>query len=268
VEAASAGAAFREEAGASEEADLPEAGRRNDMMELKASELFSTEDKEAISGAIKKAEAYSSGEIAIMVVDSSDSYREAETLGAFILSGFFSLLIEIALGYLASFKAPGWNYNLPAFNLHLLYEAAANAAVWTYIPAVFVLYFPFRFLLSKYPEFKILFVSGVRIEETVRERAVTAFYEKQLYKTRDETGVLIFISLLEHRVWILGDRGINEKISPDFWSKIAAGLSSGMKKKEYGKAVCGAIADCGNELSKHFPKKADDTNELTDQVFH
>ena len=78
---------------------------------------------------------------------------------------------------------------------------------------------------------KIPFLSGKRIEETVRERAVMAFYEKQLYKTRDETGILIFISLLEHRVWILGDRGINAKIAPDFWEKIASELSSGIKEK-------------------------------------
>ncbi|MDP3283830.1 MAG: hypothetical protein Q8M56_05330 [Desulfobacterales bacterium] len=235
-------------------------------MKIKASELFSAEDKKCIADSIKKAEANTSGEVAIMVVDSSDSYREAETLGAFILSGLFSLVLEMVRSYLVVLKTAGWGYSLSGFSAHTLAEAAAHAAVWTYIPMVFVLYFPFRLLISKIPEMKIPFLSGNRIEETVRERAVTAFYEKQLYKTRDETGILIFISLLEHRVWILGDRGINAKIAPDFWGIMASELSSGIKKKQYGKSVCLAISKCGEELSRHFPKKSDDTNELADEV--
>ncbi|RPH50325.1 MAG: hypothetical protein EHM85_10840 [Desulfobacteraceae bacterium] len=235
-------------------------------MKIKASELFSAEDKQCIADSIKKAEENTSGEIAIMVVDSSDSYKEAEILGAFILSGLFSLVIETVRSYLAVVKAAGWDYGLSGFSAHTLSEATAHSAVWTYIPMVFVLYFLFKLLISKIPEMKIPFLSGKRIEETVRERAVMAFYEKQLYKTRDETGILIFISLLEHRVWILGDRGINVKIAPDFWGKIASELSSGIKKKQYGKAVCLAISKCSEELSVHCPKKSDDTNELADEV--
>lgn len=235
-------------------------------MRVKASELFSPEDKENISISIKRAEEKTSGEIAIMVLDSSDSYREAETLGAFILAGFFSLILETIKSYFIALKAAGWSYGLHGFSAHFLSEAAGNATVWTYIPMVFVLYFPFRFIISKFPEIKIPFLSAKRIDETVRERAVMAFYEKQLYKTRDETGILIFISLLEHRVWILGDRGINTKIAPDFWGQIAAELSMGIRKKEYGKSVCHAVSKCGEELSRHFPIKSDNTNELPDEV--
>lgn len=235
-------------------------------MKIKASEIFSAEDKKCIADSIKKAETNTSGEVAIMVVDSSDSYREAEMLGAFILSGFFSLIFETAGAYLTALKEAGWGYDMPGFSVHFLSEAAGKATIWTYIPMVFVLYFLFRFLISKFPGIKLPFLSGKRIEETVRERAVMAFYEKQLYKTRDETGILLFISLLEHRVWILGDRGINAKIAPDFWSKIASELSTGIKKGEYGKSACSAIEKCGEELSRHFPKKSDDTNELADEV--
>ena len=234
-------------------------------MKIKASELFSPEDKECIANSIKKAETSTSGEIAVMVLDSSDSYIEAETFGAFILSGFFSLLIELIKSSVLGFE-PGWEYGNLNFPYNFFIEAAKNASIWTYIPMVFILYFIFKFILSKLPEIKILFISGKRIEETVRERAVRAFYEKELYKTKDETGILVFISLLEHRVWILGDRGINEKIAPDFWREITSDLSAGIKKKEYGKSVCQAISKCGDELSRYFPVSKDDINELTDEV--
>ena len=234
-------------------------------MKIKASDFFSPEEKENIANSIKKAESATSGELAVMVLDSSDSYIEAETFGAFILSGFFSLLFELIKSSVIGFE-PGWESGNLNFSYNFFIEAAKNTSIWTYIPMVFLLYFVFKFILSKLPEIKILFISGKRIEETVRERAVRAFYEKELYKTKDETGILIFISLLEHRVWILGDRGINAKIAPDFWREIASDLSAGIKKKEYGKSVCQAISKCGKELSQHFPVEKDDINELADEV--
>lgn len=234
-------------------------------MKIKASDFFSPEEKENIANSIKKAESATSGEIAAIVLDSSDSYIEAETFGAFVLAGFFSLLLELIKSSVIGFE-PGWESGNLNFPYNFFIEAAKNASIWTYIPMVFILYFFFKFILSALPEIKILFVSVKRIEETVRERAVMAFYEKGLYKTKDETGILIFISLLEHRVWIFGDRGINAKIDPDFWNKIASELSAGIKKKEYGKSVCQAISKCGEELSGFFPIKKDDINELTDEV--
>lgn len=234
-------------------------------MEIKASQLFSLEEKECIANSINKAESETSGEIAIMVLDSSDSYSEAEIFGAFVLSGLFSLILELIISYSIGLES-GWVNGGSGFPRGFLADAAKSASIWTYIPMVFIFYFAFKFMLSKAPEIKILFMSGRRIEETVRERAVMAFYEKGLYKTRDETGILIFISLLEHKVWILGDRGINAKIAPDFWGKIAAELSAGIGKKEYGKAACQAITKCGEELARHFPITKDDKNELTNEV--
>lgn len=235
-------------------------------MKTKASDFFSQEDKECISNTIKQAETNTSGEIAIMVLDASDSYKEAETLGAFILSGFFALILETFKSYYFATKAVDWNYDLSNFSPDFLLEATGHTSIWTYIPLIFILYFPLRFVFSKIKHMKIPFLTGKRIEETVKKRALMAFYEKGLYKTRDETGILIFISLLEHRVWILGDRGINAKIAPEFWGRIAANLSEGIKKQEHGKATCHAIEECGKELSRHFPIKPNDTNELTNEV--
>lgn len=234
-------------------------------MKIKASELFSPEEKECIANSINKAESETSGEIAIMVLDSSDSYSEAETFGAFVLSGLFSLILELIISYSIG-SGPGWGNGGSGFPHGFLADATKSASIWTYIPMVFLFYFVFKFMLSKAPEIKILFMSRRRIEEAVRERALMAFYEKGLYKTRDETGILIFISLLEHKVWILGDRGINAKIEPDFWGKIAAEFSAGIGKNECGKAACQAISKCGEELARHFPIKKDDTNELPDEV--
>ena len=100
----------------------------------------------------------------------------------------------------------------------------------------------------------------------MRERALAAFYQKGLYRTKDQTGILIFISLLERKVWILGDRGINEKIEPGHWQSLAGELARGIRVGRGGEALCRVIAGCGSELARHFPRRRDDRNELTDDI--
>ncbi|ADI84318.1 TPM domain-containing protein [Geobacter sulfurreducens] len=206
---------------------------------MKAELFFSSAEMERIRNAVAAAEAATSGEIVTMVVAESDSYREAETLGAVLLAGLVSIAVAVVLHHVT---------------------------IWTYIPLVFVLFPAARAGMRRMPRLKLPFVGRARLAEAVRERAVRAFYERGLYRTRQETGVLIFISLLEHKVWILGDRGINAKIPPGFWEGLAGELARGIREGKGCDALCAAVAGCGAELARHFPRRADDTNELTDDL--
>jgi putative membrane protein len=203
------------------------------------SEFFSDAEKEAIRQAVANAEARSSGEIATMVVPASDRYREAEQLGALLVAG----LLAVA----------------GAVMLH-------HVTIWTYIPMLCLLYFPVLLLFRRFPRLKLSFVGPRRQAEAVRERALRAFYEKGLYRTREETGILIFISTLERKVWILGGRGINARIPPGSWQALAGELAAGIRSGRAAEALCRVIAGCGSELSRHFPRRADDRNELPDQI--
>jgi putative membrane protein len=209
------------------------------MKSRQAHTLFSGAELERIKQAVEVAETATSGEIATMVVDRSDSYREAETLGAVLVAGLLALIGAVALHHVT---------------------------VWTYIPLVFLLFFPSRWLMGRYPRLKLPFVDRGRIAEAVRERAVRAFFEKGLHKTRDETGILIFISLLERKVWILGDRGIDRKISLETWQALARELSKGIREGHACEALLSVIDKCGIILAGQFPKKTDDTNELSDEM--
>ena len=192
-----------------------------------------------IRQAVAEAEARSSGEIATMVVRESERYREAEELGALLLAGLAGLILAVALHHVT---------------------------IWTYIPSVFVLFFPSLWLFRRFPRLKLSFVGPGRQAEAVHERALAAFFEKELHLTGEQTGILIFISLLERKVWILGDRGINERIPPGYWRSLAAELAAGIRKGEAARALCRVIAGCGSELARHFPRGADDRNELPDEI--
>jgi putative membrane protein len=74
------------------------------------------------------------------------------------------------------------------------------------------------------------------------------------------------MSLLEHKVWILGDRGINARIEPSSWQEMAGDLAGGIADGRGCEALCAVIGRCGAELSRHFPRLADDINELGDSL--
>ena len=67
------------------------------------------------------------------------------------------------------------------------------------------------------------------------------FYKEGLYKTRDETGVLFLISLLEKTVYILADKGIYEKVSQNKLDVFALEVTKGIKQEKGAEALCGAI---------------------------
>lgn len=235
------------------------------MKAKRAACFFNENEQNKIAEAVKDAEKKSSGEIATMVVDRSDSYREAETLGAVLLAGLFALIVELLLEYLVVSSAiRGWSDISHNRGYFLLY----GISIWTYVPMVFLFFFPSKIICRKQPVLKLYLAGKRRIDEAVRERAIRAFYEKGLYKTRDETGVLIFISIMERKVWILGDKGIDRKIAHTSWRELSRELSTGLHENKACDALCAVIAKIGEELAVHFPRKADDFNELNDEVLN
>jgi putative membrane protein len=204
-----------------------------------AKNYFSPEEKERIRLAVSAAEEHTSGEIVIMVVERSDSYREAGILGAVLCAALVALILAVA---------------------------SHHVTIWTYLPLTLLLYYPSHLLVSTVTQLQRPFIANKRLSEAVRERAVRAFYEKGLYRTLEETGILIFISLFERKVWILGDRGINARIPQESWQQFAHAISTGIKDGQACDALCTVIGTCGEVLARHFPQKPGDTNELPDDV--
>ena len=205
----------------------------------KAKIFFAEEEKKRIADITRDAESRTIGEIAVMVIDSSNQYIEAEILGGIFLGNLISLIIT-ALYF--------------------------NSSVWSFIPVSLVLFLPSRFLFKKFPVLKTSFIGFRRKEEIVRQRAVRAFYEKGLYKTKKNTGVLFFISILERKVWVIADKGIYEKIEQETLNKFAITVSQGIKEGRACNSLCDTIKEAGELLAQHFPITPDDTDELPDKV--
>jgi putative membrane protein len=139
-------------------------------------------------------------------------------------------------------------------------------SIWWYLPLVVLFFVPLRYLVGRMPYLALAFISRRRFEQAVRDRAVRSFYEQGLYRTRAATGVLIFISLFERRVWILGDRGINARIAPEQWQGMVDQLIAGIRQGTASAALCAVILSCGQLLKQHFPDQGSEQNELQDDL--
>jgi len=208
-------------------------------MKIRARDIFSGEEKARITKAVEAAEAGTSGEIMIMLVHESDPYREGQLVGAFSLAGLAALVLSFSLSYVT---------------------------IWFYIPVFCLLLVPSLYLFKRLPHLKLVFLHKRRIEEAVRERAVYGFFQKGAHRTEGETGIFIFISLLERKVWILGDRGIHGKIRDDFWRSLTRELTEGIKGGRAAEALLSVIAKCGAELTRHFPGRTGMKKHSSDEV--
>jgi uncharacterized membrane protein len=100
----------------------------------------------------------------------------------------------------------------------------------------------------------------------IQSLAEKEFYRLGIHKTRDKTGILIFMLLKERQFYILADEGINNKVDPDTWDTLRNNMKEKFSRGEFCRGIIFGIEEIGKVLSKHFPIKPDDYNELSNKV--
>lgn len=98
------------------------------------------------------------------------------------------------------------------------------------------------------------------------ERAKKVFQRLGIAKTKHRNGILIYLSLSDQKFEIVGDQGIHNRVGDKFWTEAAANMSSAFSKGEFLKGVLSTIDWFGVHLKKHFPREADDKNELPNRI--
>jgi putative membrane protein len=222
------------------------------MNRTNVARCFTGEENEKIRETTVAAESRTIGEIAVVVVDHSSLYLEAEVIGGVFLSGLVSLVLTELFFHISE--------PISEFFFH--------STVWLFIPLAILLFYPCRLLFKRVPSLKFAFIGKRRRETTVRERALKAFYEKGLYRTKENTGMLIFLSLLERKVWVLADKGIRGKIHQNTLNKLAGIVSKGIREGRSCEALCEAIKEAGDLLAGLYPSTGRNVDELPDGVIY
>lgn len=117
-----------------------------------------------------------------------------------------------------------------------------------------------------FPPFLRLLAGKRGMDEAVTSCAVHSFVRYGVSGTVNRSGILIFISLFEHQIVILADKGINDKVSPDTWKSVSDRIAAGMKQGRPAEAVAEAVESCRALLASSFPPAADNQNELPDFI--
>lgn len=108
-------------------------------------------------------------------------------------------------------------------------------------------------------------------EVSARERAVEVFSRLRVWDTQHNSGVLIYVQLVDRRVEILADRGINARVGQADWDAICRGMESAFRDQAYLRGALEAVEKIGQLLATNFPAQtvvgrgAADENELPDQ---
>ena len=220
----------------------------------KADQIFSEKDKALIADAIRNAEQKTSAEIVPVVASASGRYDRAEDI-----FGFFISLMFVSIGWLTC----PYMHAVAEWGQGTLLSSAGLIPVLITMVAGFAVG---SALASYFPLLRLPFTPQKEMDEEVRRAAEAAFMSSKIRKTAGGTGILLYISLYEHRVMVLTDDGITEKLPKQNWENICEVIVSGMKNNKPVEALEEAISRCGVILSGSLPRKEDDVDELGNEL--
>jgi len=215
------------------------------------------EDHARVTAAVTEAEQSSDGEIVTIVTDRSDKYHDVAlhwaalaSLAAMALAALFPQIVMGALDLVLG----AWR---PAPSPGELLAAMTILAAATFLLALFAF---------RAPALRAALTPPATKTRRVRARALDLFKAGTEARTHGRTGILLYLSLYEHRAEIVADAAIHSKVAPEVWGDAMGDLVTHVRQGRAGEGMAAAVARMGAVLAEHFPRSADDTNELPDRL--
>lgn len=214
-------------------------------------------DRARVAAAVAEAEGGTAGEIVTIVARRSDKYHDVAlhwtVLAMLLMLALLAFRPGVAV-WLHGLVADPWD-GAPSpgglFTVALVLLAATFLIV-----RVTLAWMPLRLALTP----------GSTEARRVHARALALFRASAEARTRDATGVLLYLSLDEHRAEIIADATIHARVEPDAWGAAMADLLAATRDGRPGDGMVEAIRRIGAILAEHAPPRTGDTNELPDRL--
>jgi putative membrane protein len=202
---------------------------------VRATRLVDPAARQRLEAVVVEAERGTGGEIVVAVVSACDEYGSAGwRLGV-------ACAALATLGLHAFAPALGWDAHVAAQGLAL---AAAHA-------------------VARIDTVRRHLLSLPLVERRVAERARRCFAEQGFARTRGRTGILIFVALLERRVVVLADEGIDRVLAPgESWQEVVELAVAGLRGGRPVEGLEAAVRHCGRILASHLPPAQPNLDEL------
>jgi uncharacterized membrane protein len=98
------------------------------------------------------------------------------------------------------------------------------------------------------------------------DRATEVFDFLHMNNTKHSNGVLIYVAVSDRTLVIMGDKGINDVVPPQFWERTKDIIITHFKNNNIAKGLEEGVLNAGKQLQKYFPKRQGDVNELGDTI--
>lgn len=214
-------------------------------------------DHARVTEAVRIAELRSDGEIVTIATDKSDSYHDVglhyAVLAMLLVPALLAFVPQAAIDR-ATAPFLGWNA--------ILDKGVAMLMLFVLLTLAFLIV---RFALAYMPLRMALTPASTKTRRVGR-RAIQLFRVGAEKRTIGRTGVLLYLSLLEHRAEIVADKAINDLVDGDVWGEAMAALIDNVKAGKPGEGMAQAVEHIGEVLARCFPKTGADTNELPDRL--
>ena len=208
---------------------------------------LTAEGLEQIKLAVQTAERRTKAEIIPMVVTRSGLYRE---VSHWVGLGLALLVLAILLTVESNWFPWGWHASNAAWLL-LSTLVAYGGGVW---------------LGTLWPVIRLC-TSAERMRHKVKFRAERAFSQHALSQTRERTGVLIMLSILERQIYVLPDQSLDGLVPPDQWALVVQAAVERLQNDDIVNGLCQGIHRCGLILADTCSGgPGGNPNELPDEL--
>jgi len=210
-----------------------------------------------VAEAVAEAEANTSGEIVTILTDQSDHYNDVAFMwsagASFAVMSLFALLPRPFLDLWDGLVA-GWGHQWTTGELASMVIALGLIAFFAMLGA------------QQYQPLKLALVPGALKTARAHAAAIRLFKAGTEQRTVDHTGVLIYLSLADHRAEIVADTAIAEKVAPEVWGEAMGDMLAEIRQGCIAEGLAAAVRDVGFVLAQHFPKPEGDKNQLPDDL--
>lgn len=103
---------------------------------------------------------------------------------------------------------------------------------------------------------------GLLQGQSVRERAIELFSQLRVWDTEENSGVLIYLQLIDRRVEVVADRGINARVGQDYWNGVCRRMEAAFRTGNFEGGTLHALSSISEALSEHFAVRAENPDEL------
>lgn len=214
-------------------------------------------DHDRINAAVTAAEAATAGEIVTILTPASDDYHDV----ALIWSALVALLALAVIAAFSDFYLALW-----ARLFGMWVEHWRPAQVLTMAAIVASLKFAGTYLILLWRPLRVWLTPAAIRHHRVRARAITCFKVGAERRTQGRTGVLVYLSMAEHRAEIVADEAIATKVPAETWGDALAALLVELRAGRVADGLIAAVSRVGAVLAQHFPRAEDDVNELPDRL--